>query len=615
MPESRNAAKKTLATLGLDYESIHACPNDHVLFRKELAKEVHCPQCHASRFREDVQGNKVPAKVFYYPMHGDTNWKYVIDVAPRATRVLQSTQELSTIDDVNRILDDNDDDTSEEGGSFSEAKLEYSSTSTDGSASEPENRMEASNVPISSNQGAQVFTLDALGMSSQAKSIAPRIKVDKTFELTKGDGVRWFVDTYDMDANYKGDIHLYLSQGDMKYGDMGIVVSVKDDVDATAMPCFAYEESKIEDKGDMSQATQQVLPTIDEETPFHKGDAMSTQEVVEHESDFVAQKPSNDMNKGSENMLPTIGETQIHEGNTRNSEEEMVVVENQSDVQTFPKPSNDMIIKDTYSMPLRDEEVEGSEKKDEANEDHQGALETTEVQDKVDKGTGEATRNANKAQSIQGRVQGTEDLSGTVEYLKKSKREEHTAEQQAAQLAREKIKEALSRKAEEPVLEPTQRSPKRPRQEEEEDIEHIQADPIPPSPINIPPAPPSSPITPFPPASTSQTPPSPSPLDIPKSPPAPISLQQQPFSIESIEIHTSLPEETAQPMDKIEEKQTDGEQHQPTDVDVPILIIQEDEPTNKEAVEEVKSFDYKKLIQTLSRQFQCQQVVAKETDI
>ncbi|MCO5549938.1 hypothetical protein L7F22_003415 [Adiantum nelumboides] len=309
MPESRNAAKKTLATLGLDYESIHACPNDHVLFKKELAKEVHCPQCHASRYREDVQGNKVPAKVlrhfpliprikhmfrckeiaglmswhannksidgmmrvpadspawkhietkwpwfereprhlrlglgtdgvnpfgfrstkwstwpvvlvnynippwlsikkghlilsllipgkrkvkdmsvylaplieelqdlwtgikvvdnsrkgrrkvfnarailmwtmhdypgygdvFYYPMHGDTNWKYVIDVAPRATRVLQSTQELSTIDDVNRILDDNDDDTSEEGGSFSDAKLEYSSTSTDGLAFEPEN--------------------------------------------------------------------------------------------------------------------------------------------------------------------------------------------------------------------------------------------------------------------------------------------------------------------------------------------------------------------------------------------------------------------------------------------------------------------------------------------
>ena len=37
MPESRTEAKKTLATLGLDYEGIHACPNDHVLFKKELA--------------------------------------------------------------------------------------------------------------------------------------------------------------------------------------------------------------------------------------------------------------------------------------------------------------------------------------------------------------------------------------------------------------------------------------------------------------------------------------------------------------------------------------------------------------------------------------------------
>ncbi|MCO5550325.1 hypothetical protein L7F22_003809 [Adiantum nelumboides] len=185
------------------------------------------------------------------------------------------------------------------------------------------------------------------------------------------------------------------------------------------------EENKIEDEGDMSQATQQVLPTIDEETPFHKGDAMSTQEVVEHESDFVAQKPSNDMNKGSENMLPTIKETQIHERNTRNSEEKMVVVENQSDVQTSPKPSDDMIIKDTYSMPLRDEEVDGSEKKDEANEEHQGALATTEVQDKVDKGTGEATRNANKAQSIQGRVQGTEGEEREIqERLRREEEEE-----------------------------------------------------------------------------------------------------------------------------------------------------------------------------------------------
>ncbi|MCO5549438.1 hypothetical protein L7F22_002909 [Adiantum nelumboides] len=157
---------------------------------------------------------------------------------------------------------------------------------------------------------------------------------------------------------------------------------------------------------------------------------------------------------------------------------------------------------------------------------------------------------------------------------------------------------------------------KLPRQEEEEDIEHIQADPIPPSPINISPVPPSSPITPFPPASTPITPPSPSPLDIPKPPHAPTSPQQQPFSTEPLETPTPLPEETAQPMEKTEgEMQKDSEPHKPAKIDLSIPIIQLDEPTNEEAIQEVKSFDYTKLIQALSRQFQCQQVVAKETEI
>lgn len=99
--------------------------------------------------------------------------------------------------------------------------------------------MEASNAPSTVDKSAQVFTLDALGASSPVKSVAPRVKVDKIFELTKEEGVRWFVDTYDTGANFTGDLHLYLARGDMKYGDMGVVVAAKDDVDATATPCFA----------------------------------------------------------------------------------------------------------------------------------------------------------------------------------------------------------------------------------------------------------------------------------------------------------------------------------------------------------------------------------------
>ena len=60
MPESCQVAKKMLATLGLDYKSIHACPNDHVLFRKELANEEKFPTCDAPCYHLDVQGDKIP---------------------------------------------------------------------------------------------------------------------------------------------------------------------------------------------------------------------------------------------------------------------------------------------------------------------------------------------------------------------------------------------------------------------------------------------------------------------------------------------------------------------------------------------------------------------------
>ena len=70
-------------------------------------------------------------QVFYYPMHGDSNWKYVIDVAPRAARVLQATQDLTSMDEVNRIVDAVED----HQGSTDDAKaFNYSSTLTDGSS-------------------------------------------------------------------------------------------------------------------------------------------------------------------------------------------------------------------------------------------------------------------------------------------------------------------------------------------------------------------------------------------------------------------------------------------------------------------------------------------------
>ena len=45
-------AKKILCLMGMEYQKIHACPNDCVLYRKELAMLHQCPQCGVSRYKQ-----------------------------------------------------------------------------------------------------------------------------------------------------------------------------------------------------------------------------------------------------------------------------------------------------------------------------------------------------------------------------------------------------------------------------------------------------------------------------------------------------------------------------------------------------------------------------------
>ena len=70
LPLSMYEAKKTLNSLGMEYEKIHACPNDCVLYRKELKDASLCPTCGTSRWKTDNTGTKrrkgVPAKVMWY---------------------------------------------------------------------------------------------------------------------------------------------------------------------------------------------------------------------------------------------------------------------------------------------------------------------------------------------------------------------------------------------------------------------------------------------------------------------------------------------------------------------------------------------------------------------
>lgn len=69
IPSSFNEAKKTLCALGMDYEKIHVCPNDCLLYRGEWEDETICHICGASRWKLNKKGEEVegvPAKVLWY---------------------------------------------------------------------------------------------------------------------------------------------------------------------------------------------------------------------------------------------------------------------------------------------------------------------------------------------------------------------------------------------------------------------------------------------------------------------------------------------------------------------------------------------------------------------
>ena len=71
IPSSYYEIKKTYKTIGLGYESIHACVNDCFLYRGAGNVDLqNCPICNASRWKDkNTLGKKVPNKVLrYFPI-------------------------------------------------------------------------------------------------------------------------------------------------------------------------------------------------------------------------------------------------------------------------------------------------------------------------------------------------------------------------------------------------------------------------------------------------------------------------------------------------------------------------------------------------------------------
>ncbi|XP_048498005.1 uncharacterized protein LOC125496552 [Beta vulgaris subsp. vulgaris] len=68
LPKSNYYAEKLMCPFGLEYQKIHACPNDPVLHQNEHANMDECPRCGKSRYRRAGVGYKKgpPAKVMWY---------------------------------------------------------------------------------------------------------------------------------------------------------------------------------------------------------------------------------------------------------------------------------------------------------------------------------------------------------------------------------------------------------------------------------------------------------------------------------------------------------------------------------------------------------------------
>ena len=94
LPSRTYDAKQMLGSIGLNYEKIHACPNDCILFRNEHASLTSCPKCNASRYKKK---ESAPEKVLWY-----------FPIIPRFRRMYHSSEDAKhlTWHDDERIKDD-----------------------------------------------------------------------------------------------------------------------------------------------------------------------------------------------------------------------------------------------------------------------------------------------------------------------------------------------------------------------------------------------------------------------------------------------------------------------------------------------------------------------------
>jgi hypothetical protein len=60
LPHTYRDLHAIMKFIGMDYQTIDACPDDHIIYYRKHASKTECPQCLISRYRTDQVTKRVP---------------------------------------------------------------------------------------------------------------------------------------------------------------------------------------------------------------------------------------------------------------------------------------------------------------------------------------------------------------------------------------------------------------------------------------------------------------------------------------------------------------------------------------------------------------------------
>jgi hypothetical protein len=66
LPRTYRSLHAIMKDIGMDYQTIDACPNEHIIYYGQHALKTEFPQCLISRYRIDQVTKRVPRKVLHH---------------------------------------------------------------------------------------------------------------------------------------------------------------------------------------------------------------------------------------------------------------------------------------------------------------------------------------------------------------------------------------------------------------------------------------------------------------------------------------------------------------------------------------------------------------------